>query len=103
MIDLVDGLLQPLDEQADSQADYQRLRSAPSPAQAAYESNRHSVSGPCVGLDVTSRRCRHYEFRPDICRTFETGGKWCQGYRERLIISPQFGEQPGEIRPTPDL
>ncbi len=66
---------------ADSDADYHRLMSAPKEAQAVYLS-RDKASGACSWLDTTNNRCVHYEFRPDLCRTFEVGGKWCSNYRE---------------------
>ena len=37
---------------------------------------------PCIWLDLETRRCRHYEHRPSICREFEVGGRWCRGHRK---------------------
>ena len=66
----------------DSTADYHRLRAAPAAAQAAYLGHLGTINAPCSWLDTASKRCRYYEFRPDICRTFEVGGKWCSQHRE---------------------
>lgn len=38
---------------------------------------------PCVWLNRVTGRCRHYEFRPDVCREFEVGGEACLRYREK--------------------
>jgi Fe-S-cluster containining protein len=55
---------------------------APPEARVAYFESQGSINGQCAWLDTDSNRCRHYEFRPDICRTFEIGGKWCSAVRE---------------------
>jgi hypothetical protein len=41
---------------------------------------------PCVWLDPTSLRCRHYEFRPLACRQFEIGSLDCHDARRRARI-----------------
>ncbi len=33
---------------------------------------------PCVWFDSQTRRCRHYEQRPDACRRFEPGSTLCR-------------------------
>ena len=33
--------------------------------------------GPCVWYDAARQRCRHYEWRPQICRDFEIGSPSC--------------------------
>ena len=33
---------------------------------------------PCIWLDMETRRCRYYEYRPKVCREFEVGGRGCQ-------------------------
>jgi Fe-S-cluster containining protein len=38
---------------------------------------------PCVWYDAATRRCRHYEHRPQICRDFEVGGEGCLRWRAR--------------------
>jgi Fe-S-cluster containining protein len=37
--------------------------------------------GPCIWFDPSTRRCRHYELRPEACREFEPGGEYCQRFR----------------------
>lgn len=37
---------------------------------------------PCIWLDTETRRCRHYEHRPIICREFEAGGPGCRSVRD---------------------
>lgn len=36
---------------------------------------------PCLWLDLETRRCRHYELRPEICRDFEPGCYACIRHR----------------------
>ena len=66
----------------DSLADYDRLFAAPAEAQAAFRARFGKINAVCPWLDEASQRCRHYEFRPDLCRSFEVGGKWCLRHRE---------------------
>jgi uncharacterized protein len=84
LVELIDGVPQAVDDRLDSTSDQQRILAAPAEARAEYLSSRHRSSGPCAWLDRASGRCRHYEFRPDICRTFEVAGKWCLMHRERV-------------------
>ena len=37
---------------------------------------------PCLWFDETTRRCRHYEWRPRICRDFERGQPTCLAIRK---------------------
>lgn len=32
---------------------------------------------PCAWLDRENKRCRHYEYRPVVCREWQPGGKGC--------------------------
>ncbi len=57
-------------------ADYQARRAAGGPF----------IGTPCIWLDIGSRRCRHYEFRPRACREFELGGSDCRDARRRAGI-----------------
>jgi uncharacterized protein len=79
------GVPRPIDG-ADSQADYRRLLTAPAIARDSYLAAIGAVNGPCSWLDATEGRCRFYEFRPDICRSFEVGAKWCSRFRQMLEI-----------------
>jgi Fe-S-cluster containining protein len=81
LLDLKGGVLYPVGGD-DSVADYQRLRAAPGEAQTAYLAHYERVDVPCSWLDQANQRCRFYDFRPDICRTFEVGGKWCSEHRK---------------------
>lgn len=42
---------------------------------------------PCCWLDLETMKCRHYEWRPDICRDFELGGEDCRRIRKHYSIS----------------
>ncbi len=66
----------------DSLADQQRLLAAPAEARSTYLHSQGAINCPCAWLDKAEGRCRYYEFRPDICRTFEVGGKWCLQHRQ---------------------
>lgn len=81
LLDLNEGDLHPSGGE-DSAADYRRLRDAPAAAHAAYLRHLGTIDAPCSWLDKPNKRCRYYEFRPDICRAFEVGGKWCSQLRE---------------------
>ncbi len=42
----------------------------------------------CLWFDPINRNCRHYEFRPQICRDYELGGRAClERRREGLLTS----------------
>lgn len=43
--------------------------------------------GPCIWLDLATRRCRHYEYRPDICQEFERGSLDCLNWREEFEMA----------------
>jgi Fe-S-cluster containining protein len=50
---------------------------------------------PCIWLDLATKRCRHYEHRPKLCRDFELGGEECVGFRRlhvTLEIAPQLSQ-----------
>ena len=36
---------------------------------------------PCVWYDESTRTCRNYEYRPDVCRDFEPGEEDCLRFR----------------------
>jgi len=65
--------------------DFDWLMAAPQEARdakrAAFDDDRPDGS-PCVWLDLETKRCRWYEFRPGICREFERGGEVCLATRE---------------------
>jgi Fe-S-cluster containining protein len=37
---------------------------------------------PCVWYDADTKRCQHYEWRPDVCSEFAVGGEGCLFVRE---------------------
>ena len=39
-------------------------------------------SDACLWLDEVTGRCKHYEYRPMLCREFELGGDVCLYARE---------------------
>ena len=43
---------------------------------------------PCIWYDMETKRCRHYEYRPDTCRDVVVGGSSCLFWREL-----KFGSQ----------
>jgi len=38
--------------------------------------------GPCLWFDPATKRCRHYDIRPDACRYFPLGGEDCRRLRQ---------------------
>ncbi|MDC4206433.1 MAG: YkgJ family cysteine cluster protein [Candidatus Manganitrophus sp.] len=40
---------------------------------------------PCIWYDLETKRCRHYDYRPDICREIPVGGRSCLFWRERRL------------------
>jgi uncharacterized protein len=81
LLDMKDGTLRNIGG-IDSAEDFHRLLEAPVDARIAFAKNSESTTGPCSWLDQATRRCQFYNFRPEICRTFEIGGKWCSELRE---------------------
>lgn len=44
---------------------------------------------PCFWLDQTTKKCRHYEYRPDICRNgLQRNDEACLAWREQY--GPKF-------------
>ena len=81
LLEMIDGVLQPIDG-ADSILDHQRILAAPQEARTSYLRSLGTINCECAWLDPTNNQCRHYEHRPDICRTYEVGGAWCLRSRE---------------------
>ena len=50
-----------------------------------------ALDGPCFWLDLETRKCKHHEYRPQVCRDFETGSdacrEWRNEYREMIRIN----------------
>ena len=47
---------------------------------------------PCIWLDLETKQCKHYEYRPQMCHDFEVGNKHCLRLREAhgLPIEPPY-------------
>jgi len=43
---------------------------------------------PCIWYDTTTRRCKHYEHRPAICRNYDPGEVSCNRQRREIGLSP---------------
>lgn len=46
-----------------------------------YGEDPKTFDGPCIWLDMETRRCKNHEHRPRICRDFETGSSECHQWR----------------------
>lgn len=42
------------------------------------------LDGPCFWFDQRTRRCKHHEYRPRVCRDFAVGSTDCLAWREWL-------------------
>ena len=42
------------------------------------------LDGPCFWFDQVSRRCRHHQHRPRVCREFQVGGRDCLAWRDAM-------------------
>lgn len=49
---------------------------------------RSQGDAPCLWLDLATKRCRHYEHRPNLCRDFELGGAQCLGFIDLHVAKP---------------
>ena len=41
----------------------------------------NELDGPCFWLDRETRKCRHHEFRPNVCRDLRIGSQLCRQWR----------------------
>lgn len=41
----------------------------------------------CLWYDPATRRCKHYEWRPMVCREYELGGKACLELRRPFVTT----------------
>jgi Fe-S-cluster containining protein len=39
----------------------------------------------CLWFDTDTRRCKHYEWRPQVCRDYELGGRACLAQRRPFV------------------
>ena len=42
----------------------------------------------CLWFDPVQRACKHYEYRPQLCREYELGGRACLQLRRQRNIAP---------------
>lgn len=47
-----------------------------------YGDSLETFDGPCFWLDTETRMCKHHQYRPNVCRDFETGNPECLQWRE---------------------
>ena len=75
--------------------DPDRLRCAAMPEEArdairqyraALMAGEADGDGPCCWLDLETKRCRWYEWRPEICRDLTPGSEGCQGWRDEYNV-----------------
>jgi Fe-S-cluster containining protein len=56
-----------------------------------YGEDPSTFDGPCIWLDMETRQCKNHEFRPRICRDFETGSpeclEWRSYYRDKIELN----------------
>lgn len=77
-------------------ADWVRWRAMPSELRASLLQRMVAYSPPqegeldsaCIWLDLETRQCVNHEYRPQVCRDFETGSsaclEWRGHYREKI-------------------
>ncbi len=66
------------------------FRPAELPVELAAEIDEHFAGltrgqepqNACLWFDHATRRCRHYEFRPQVCKDYELGGRACLSLRK---------------------
>ncbi len=55
------------------------------PAELAWDIDAHALRFdnmlPCLWYDPATRTCRHYEYRPAVCREFVVGSNACRSWR----------------------
>lgn len=55
-----------------------------------YGSEPETFDGPCIWLDLETRRCQHHEHRPRVCREFEVASTTCRQWRayypDRILL-----------------
>lgn len=49
--------------------------------EARLASRGFAAGAACFWMDRGTRKCRHYEDRPEVCRQFELGGEDCLAMR----------------------
>jgi Fe-S-cluster containining protein len=49
---------------------------------ATLKESGHPNDNICIWFDESTRNCKHYDLRPEVCREFEIGGSYCRTWRE---------------------
>jgi Fe-S-cluster containining protein len=49
----------------------------------------HEPQDVCFWYDPKSRRCKHYDWRPQVCRDYERGSRECVNLRRPFVASPE--------------
>lgn len=58
------------------------------PIQDRVAADQHFDLLPCVWLDIETKRCQHYDYRPQACRDFEVNSQLCRLSRWDEGIDP---------------
>lgn len=48
------------------------------PIRQRIDADQHFDMLPCVWLDLSTLRCRHYDLRPQACRDFQINSDLCR-------------------------
>lgn len=75
-----------LDERPDLVADVERGYHDREARRRALDDPSLDFDEPCHWYDPASRQCRHYEYRPLVCRDFAVGGADCLALRAEMSI-----------------
>ncbi len=57
--------------------------------------DRYDLGLPCLWYDTETKRCKHYEHRPQVCRDFQPGEPQCNEWRVELGL-PRLPDGEGE-------
>jgi Fe-S-cluster containining protein len=49
----------------------------------------------CLWFDAATRRCRHYDWRPQVCQDYELGGDACLILRKERLLRDAVQVSPG--------
>jgi Fe-S-cluster containining protein len=50
------------------------------------EPAKRELGKPCFWLDLKTRRCKHHEYRPSVCRDFKIGCNDCVGWHQQYYV-----------------
>lgn len=72
-------------------ADYPTWEAIPAALKQEVEDDRQAErppGSPCLWYDAETKRCKHYEHRPMVCRDFQPGEPACNAWRIELGLIP---------------